>query len=305
MSEKQVKPKSGKLPVRKAGYVAIVGRPNVGKSTLLNYVVGQKLAGTSAKPQTTRDNIRGILSDPRGQIVFVDTPGVHQPHDLLGERMVKNAEASLHDADLIFFLVVPHLPQDEEKRILSWLKKQKSPAFLVINQVDRFEKDRILPVIEVYQKQHDFKEYFPISAKHGTQVDVLLDKAFEYLPAGEPFFPVDQLSDQTERFHVQEMIREKVFRRLGQEIPYSTAVRMDSFKEDRGKKVEIEATIVLERESQKKIVIGLKGEKIKQIGIDARKDIETFLGRGVILKLWVRVRENWKDNPGLLKDYGH
>ena len=150
-----------------------------------------------------------------------------------------------------------------------------------------------------------FQEYIPISAKHGTQVPILLEKAFENLPIGEPFFPLDQLSDQSERFHVQEMIREKVFRRLGQEVPYSTAVRMDSFKEVVGKKTEIHAAIVVERESQKKIVIGNGGEKIKQIGTDARVDIEKFLGRKIVLKLWVRVRENWKDNPGLLKEYGH
>lgn len=297
--------KSSQQPLKKSGYVTIVGRPNVGKSTLLNYLIGQKLAGTSAKPQTTRDVIRGILTEPRGQIVFTDTPGVHRPHDLLGERMVKGAEGSVRDADLIFFMVVPHFPEDEELRILSWIKQQKSPAFLVINQIDRFSKDRVLPIIEEYQKQHSFKEYIPISAKHGTQLPLLLDQAFENLPVGDPFFPEDQLSDQSERFHVQEMIREKVFRRLGQEVPYSTAVRMDSFKEQAGKKIEIQAAIIIERESQKKIVIGAGGEKIKQIGIDARADIEKFLGKKVVLKLWVRVRENWKDNPGLLKEYGY
>ncbi len=296
---------SKKAAPGKSGYITIVGRPNVGKSTLLNYLVGQKLAGTSAKPQTTRDVIRGILTEPRGQIVFIDTPGVHRPHDLLGEKMVKGAEGSLKGADIIFFMIVPHYAEEEEHRILSWIKEQKAPAFLVINQVDRYPRDKILPVIESYQKLHTFQEYIPISAKQGIQIPLLLEKAFENLPKGEPFFPVDQLSDQSERFHVQEMIREKVFRRLGQEVPYSTAVRMDSFKEDVGKKVEIQAAIVVERDSQKKIVIGAGGEKIKQIGIDARVDIEKFLGRKVILKLWVRVRENWKDNPGLLKEYGH
>jgi len=290
---------------KKSGYITIVGRPNVGKSTLLNYLVGQKLAGTSAKPQTTRDVIRGILTEPRGQIVFIDTPGVHRPHDLLGERMVKGAEGSLKGADVIFFMIVPHFAEEEEHRILNWIKQQKAPAFLVINQVDRFPRDKILPVIESYQLLHTFQEYIPISAKQGIQIPLLLEKAFDNLPVGEPFFPEDQLSDQSERFHVQEMIREKVFRRLGQEVPYSTAVRMDSFKEDVGKKIEIQAAIVVERDSQKKIVIGAGGEKIKQIGIDARVDIEKFLGRKVILKLWVRVRENWKDNPGLLKEYGH
>ncbi len=290
---------------KKAGYVTIIGRPNVGKSTLLNYVVGQKLAGTSAKPQTTRDVIRGILTEPRGQIVFIDTPGVHRPHDLLGEKMVKGAEGSIRGADIILMMILPYFAEEEEHRVIAWIKAQKAPAFLVINQVDRFPRDKVLPVIEAYQELHNFQEYIPISAKHGTQIPLLLDKAFENLPEGEPFFPVDQLSDQSERFHVQEMIREKVFRRLGQEVPYSTAVRMDSFKEAVGKKTEIQAAIIVERESQKKIVIGNAGEKIKQIGIDARVDIEKFLGRKVVLKLWVRVRENWKDNPGLLKEYGH
>ncbi len=294
-----------KHPHKKSGWITIVGRPNVGKSTLLNYLVGQKLAGTSAKPQTTRDVIRGILTEPRGQIVFIDTPGVHQPHDLLGEKMVRGAENSMRDADVIFFMITPHFPEEEELRILTWINKQKSPAFLVINQIDRFPKDRVLPVIEAYQKLHAFKEFIPVSAKHGTQIPALLERAFENLPLGEAFFPEDQLSDHTQRFHVQEMIREKVFRRLGQEVPYSTAVRMDAFKEDQGKKIHIDASIILERDSQKKIVIGAGGEKIKQIGIDARKDIEEFLGRKVMLKLWVRVRENWKDNPGLLKDYGY
>ncbi len=299
------KAKTAAKPVKKAGYVTIVGRPNVGKSTLLNYLVGQKLAGTSAKPQTTRDVIRGILSEPRGQIVFIDTPGVHRPHDLLGEKMVKGAEGSLRGADIIFFMVLPRPPGEEELRIISWIKNQKSPAFLVMNQVDRFPAGDVFPMIEEYQKLHDFKEYFPVSAKLGSQVSLLLDAAFESLPEGEPFFPVTQLSDHTERFHVQEMIREKVFRRLGQEVPYSIAIRIDSFKDIPGKKVEIEAAIVIERESQKKIVIGSGGEKIKQIGMDARADIEKFLNRKVVLKLWVRVRENWKDNPNLLKEYGY
>lgn len=290
---------------KKSGYVTIVGRPNVGKSTLLNYLVGQKLAGTSAKPQTTRDLIKGILTEPRGQIVFIDTPGVHRPHDLLGEKMVQGAENSLRDADIIFFMVLPYFPEEEELRIISWIKAQKSPAFLVINQIDRFPKDKVLPIIEAYQALHSFQEYIPVSAKHGTLIPDLLDITFKALPVGEPFFPLDQLSDQSERFHVQEMIREKVFRRLGQEVPYSTAVRMDSFKDAPGKKTEIHAAIVVERESQKKIVIGNAGEKIKQIGMDARVDIEKFLGRKIVLKLWVRVRENWKDNPGLLKEYGH
>ncbi len=302
MNNKKAKPAAS---TAKSGYVTIIGRPNVGKSTLLNYVVGQKLAGTSAKPQTTRDLIRGILTEPRGQIVFIDTPGVHRPHDLLGEKMVKGAESSIRGADIIFMMIVPHFAEEEELRIIAWIKAQKAPAFLVMNQVDRFPRDKILPVIESYQQLYAFQEYIPISAKHGTQIPLLLGKAFENLPVGEPFFPLDQLSDQSERFHVQEMIREKVFRRLGQEVPYSTAVRMDSFKEVVGKKTEIHAAIVVERESQKKIVIGNAGEKIKQIGIDARVDIEKFLGRKIVLKLWVRVRENWKDNPGLLKEYGH
>lgn len=294
----------------KVGHVAIIGRPNVGKSTLLNYLVGEKLAGTSAKPQTTRDVIRGILtiqqgnlfqSPHRGQIIFLDTPGVHQPQDSLGEGMIREVRQSLENADLLYWMVYPKSMGDTERDILKWVKELSIPVFLLVNQIDRYPKEQLLPALDSFSRAYAFKEFIPISAKTGENIKVLIQKTLEYLPAGEFLYPEDQLSDQNVRFHVQEMIREKLYHFLGQELPYDAAVRIDEFKEEE-KLTRIHATIVIERDSQKAIVIGKNGEKIKQIGTAARLDIEKFLGQKVFLQLWVKVIADWKSNTQFLRE---
>ena len=294
----------------KVGRVAIIGRPNVGKSTLLNYLVGEKLAGTSAKPQTTRDIIRGILTVPdgqvfqspyRGQIVFLDTPGVHQPQDSLGEAMVRDVRQSFADADLLCWMAYPKAMGEAERAILKWVKEVSIPVFLLINQIDRFPKDDLLVALDSFQKAFTFKEFIPISARTGENVKVLVQQILQYLPAGEFLYPEDQISDQNIRFHAQEMIREKLYHFLGEELPYDAAVRIDDFKEEE-RITRIHATIVLERDSQKAIVIGKGGEKIKQIGTAARLDIQKFLGKKVFLELWCKIIPGWKANTGFLRE---
>lgn len=287
---------------KRAGFVSIVGRPNVGKSTLLNTVIGQKIAGVSPKPQTTRQLIRGILSDQRGQIVFLDTPGLHKPRDPLGKRMISNVESSFMDADLIYFMVSPHAPGTEERAILENLKTRNKPIVLVVNKADAVSKPDLLPVLDSYQKLHAFASFFPISALRNQNVKELLDQTFKMLPEGEPFFPTDIASDQTERFIVSEFVREKVFRLAGKEVPYATTVQIDQFQERSDKLVAISATIIVERLSQKRIIIGEGGKMIKRIGTDARKDIEEFLGKKVFLELWVKEKENWKNDANFLNE---
>lgn len=290
--------------MKKSGYVAIIGRPNVGKSTLLNHLLGEKIAGVSPKPQTTREQIRGILTTPKGQIVFVDTPGMHKPQDLLGNWMMDEAKHSLDDADLIYWMVLPQQPHPFEHQILEMIKTLKTPIFLLINQVDRFAKEDILPVIDYYQKAFSFSEFFPISAKKGDQLGVLMEKTLEYLPEGEPFFPEDQISDQSERFVAAEMIREKIFQTTSAEVPYSTAVMIESFTEEE-KIIRIAATIVVDKESQKAIVIGKRGEMLKNMGTEARLDLEQFFQKKVFLELWVKAFPHWKRDQEALKKLGY
>lgn len=294
----------------KVGHVAIIGRPNVGKSTLLNYLVGEKLAGTSAKPQTTRDVIRGILtisdgaifqSPYCGQIIFLDTPGIHLPQDSLGEGMIRDVRESLEGADLVYWMAYPKPMGDMEYTILKWVKGLAIPVFLLINQIDRFSKEQLLPALDSFSKAYSFKEFIPISAKTGENVKLLIRKTLDHLSPGKFLYPEDQLSDQNVRFHAQEMIREKLYHFLGQELPYDATVRVDDFKEEE-KMTRIHATIVITRESQKAIVIGKNGEKIKQIGTAARLDIEKFLGQKVFLQLWVKVIPDWKSNTSFLRE---
>lgn len=298
------------MPEKRVGHVAIVGRPNVGKSTLLNKLVGEKLAGTSAKPQTTRDVVRGILTVPdgaavqspySGQIIFLDTPGVHKPKDALGAGMVRDVQQSLSDADLLYWMVYPKALGEPERAILSWMKEVSIPVFLLVNQIDHFPKDDVLVALDAFQKVFAFKEFIPISAKTGENVNTLIQQTLAYLPAGEFIYPEDQLSDQNVRFHVQEMIREKLYHFLGEELPYDGAVRIDEFKEEE-RITRIHATIVVERDSQKAIVIGKGGEKIKQIGMAARLDLERFLGKKVFLELWCKPIPGWKSNIGFLRE---
>ena len=288
----------------RSGFVTIVGRPNVGKSTLLNRLVGERLAAVSKKPQTTRGTIRGILTTPKGQAVFLDTPGFHDARDPLGRWMVSEIYKSLTDADLLCWMVFPKLPGEEELSFLEMVKKVRPPVFLLINQVDEVEKPKVLPVMDAYQKLHPFKEIIPISALKGDNVPVLIQRTFEVLPEHPAYFPEEILTDQNERTIVSEMIREKIFRFTGEEIPYSSAVEIEEFIERSDKLVAIKAAIVVEKDSQRKIVIGKRGEKIKQIGQEARREIEHFLGKKVFLELWVKTIKNWKKDPASLKRLG-
>jgi GTPase len=292
----------------RSGFISIVGKPNVGKSTLLNQLVGTKLAGVSKKPQTTRAVIRGILTEPRGQLVFLDTPGYHKPQDALGKFMIREATKTFLDAD-IFFLMVEPIPVDPTvEMLLDRIKSEmdqsgKKPVFCIINKVDSVAKPNILPVMEAYHKLFTFDELIPISALKGDQLALLLEKAFSHLPAHEPYFPPDVTSDQTERFLVAELIREKIFRFTGEEVPYSTVVEIEEFKEE-DKLIRIHAVIFTEKDSQKAIVIGAGGKKMKQMGTAARLDLEKFLGKKVFLKLWAKTLKNWKKDEIALKRLG-
>lgn len=289
---------------KKTGYVAIIGRPNVGKSTLLNRLVGEKIAGVSPKPQTTRGTVRGILTVPEGQMVFVDTPGFHSPKDLLGKWMVREIQKALDGIDLVYWIVLPEDNVYEEK-ILDTLRQLTTPIFLLINQIDRFPKPHILPIIEKYHQLFAFREVIPISAKTGEQTDLLVRKTLECLPEGEPLFPEDQISDQNERDLAGEIIREKLFHCTGEEIPYATAVMIDDFHEREDGLIELSATVVVERDSQKAIVIGKGGQKMKEIGTAARKDIERLLGKKVFLQIWVKTLPHWKKDQSALKKLGY
>ncbi|NLW93401.1 MAG: GTPase Era [Chlamydiae bacterium] len=289
----------------KFGFVALIGRPNVGKSTLLNRLVGQKLAIVTPKPQTTRDAIRGILTRPDAQIVFLDTPGLHVPRDPLGRYMVRCAQRSSGDADLACLMVEPAAAADADCASLSLLRGCRSPLFLLINKTDTVRKEALLPVIESYRGLLPFREIIPLSARTGDGVERLLRAAIELLPEGEKLFPDDFLSDQPTRFAVGEMIREKVFSFLHQEVPYGTAVRMEGMKDREDGVTVVTATIVAERESHKGMLVGRGGAMIKRIGTAARRDIEEFLGRRVFLDLRVRVVKDWKRDEELLRKLGY
>ena len=285
--------------MNKSGFVSILGKPNVGKSTLLNRLVGSKIAAVSKKPQTTRQVIRGILTEPRGQIVFLDTPGFHKPKDSLGKFMVREATKTLGDADLFYFMADPSFPDVSDFELLEHIRsenkdsKHAKPVFCLINKVDCVSKPELLPVLDAYQKKFPFQELIPISALHGDQLTLLLQKTFEILPEHEPYFPPDIASDQPERFLVSEMIREKIFRFTGEEIPYAVAVQIEDFREEESI-IRIHAVIFTEKDSQKAILIGAQGQKMKQIGQAARLDLETFFKKKIYLELWVKVLKNWK-----------
>ncbi len=290
----------------RSGFVSIVGKPNVGKSTLLNQLIGERLSAVSKKPQTTRGVIRGILTDRQGQAVFLDTPGFHDPRDPLGRWMIGEIHKSLQGADLIYWMVFPELPGDEEKAFIEMLKAggAAAPVFLLINQVDQIEKPKLLPVIEAFHQLHPFREIIPVSALKGDNLPILIRKTFEGLPENPAYFPEEILTDQNERTVISEMIREKIFRFTGEEIPYSSAVEIQEFIERSEKLVAIKAAIVVEKDSQKAIVIGKGGDKIKQIGQEARREIERFLGKKVFLELWVKVVKSWKKDPEAMKRLG-
>ncbi|MBW2506913.1 MAG: GTPase Era [Deltaproteobacteria bacterium] len=290
----------------KSGMVAIVGPPNVGKSTLLNALLGQKISIVTPKPQTTRNRIIGILNDPAYQIVLLDTPGLHKAGKPLNQEMVKIAVASLAEVDAVLFLIDVSLPiSNKQAGPVVYLESSTVPAILVLNKVDLLDREKILPIIEAYRKIYPFAAIMPVSALLNSGTDVLLQELLQHLPTGPKFYPDDIPTDATERFIVAEIIREKIFLLTGQEIPYSTAVIIDSFKEEEEKNlVTIYATIVVEKSSQKSIIIGRKGAKLQQIGKNSRQDIEKLLELRVLLKLWVKVHKNWTKDMRFIRDLG-
>lgn len=290
----------------KSGLVAIVGPPNAGKSTLLNVLLGQKISIVTPKPQTTRNRIIGILNDPSYQIVLLDTPGLHKARKPLNQEMVKIAVASLSEVDVVLFLIDISLPiADKQASPIDYLESSKVPAILVLNKIDLLDKKQVLPMIETYRKIYPFAAIIPVSALLNNGTDLLLKELLRFLPAGPKFYPEDIPTDATERFIVAEIIREKIFLLTGQEIPYSTAVVIESFKEEEGRKlITIHATIFVEKSSQKAIIIGRKGSKLQQIGKNSRQDIEKLLGQKVLLKLWVKVHKNWTKDMRFIRDLG-
>jgi len=289
-----------------SGFVAIIGRPNVGKSTLLNRVVGQKVAIMSDKAQTTRNRIQGIYTTDDTQMVFIDTPGIHKPHSRLGDFMVKSALSTLGEVDAVLFMI-----NADERRgagdnfIIDRLKNVKQPIYLVINKIDQVHPDHLLEIIDQYKDALPWKEVYPISALEGNNVDELLSTLKTQLPEGPQYYPSDQITDHPERFIISELIREKVLDLTRQEVPHSTAVVIDSIKRQDEEKIHVQATIIIERSSQKGIIIGKGGSMLKKIGSMARRDIELLLGDKVYLELWVKVQENWKDRQDLLASYGY
>lgn len=292
----------------KSGFVTIIGRPNVGKSTLMNHLIGQKVAITSNKPQTTRNRIQTVYTDmERGQIVFLDTPGIHRAKNKLGEYMVNVAEHTLNEVDVILWLVEPsNFIGAGEQHIIEQLKKVKTPVILIINKVDTVDREKIVEYIDTYRKVYDFAEIIPASALRAKNLDTVIDMIFKYLPYGPQFYDEDTVTDQPQRQIVAEMIREKALRTLEEEIPHGIAVTIDTMKErPGGKLVDIEATIICERESHKGIIIGKQGVMLKKIGSAARFEIERMLEQKVNLKLWVKVKKDWRDSDYLIKNFGY
>lgn len=289
----------------KSGFVTLIGRPNVGKSTLMNHLIGQKIAITSNKPQTTRNRIQTVLTREDAQIVFLDTPGIHKAKNKLGDYMVNVAERSLNDVDVILWLVEPtNYIGAGERHILEQLKKTGTPVILVINKTDTVKRDEVFAFIDTYRKELDFQEIVPVSALRGDNTDELVKCIIKYLPCGEPFYDEDTITDQPMRQIVAELIREKALRLLEEEIPHGIAVSIESMKE-KGGICHIDATIVCERDSHKGIIIGRGGQMLKKIGSRARPEIEELLEMQVNLQLWVKVKKDWRDSDFLLKNYGY
>jgi GTPase len=291
----------------KSGFIALVGRPNVGKSTLLNVLVGEKIAIVSAKPQTTRSRITGIKTTEDAQLIFLDTPGLARPRSALNRHMIQIARDAYQNVDLILLVTeapgADHLADDEF--ILHQLKDVKAPIFLVINKIDLVEYRQLLPLIETYQRHFPFVEYVPVSALKEVNIDALMRAIVAHLPEGPRYFPTDQLTDQAEKFVIAELIREQIFTQTEQEVPYQTAVMVEQMEDTDSGVLRVEATVYVERDSQKGIIIGKRGNRLKQIGQAARQEIERRLNTRVYLALWVKVRKDWSENEQLIRDMGY
>ncbi|ATH62534.1 GTPase Era [Staphylococcus pasteuri] len=290
----------------KSGFVSIIGRPNVGKSTFVNRVIGHKIAIMSDKAQTTRNKIQGVMTRDDAQIIFIDTPGIHKPKHKLGDFMMKVATNTLSEIDAIMFMV--NVNEDigrGDEYIMNMLKDLKTPVFLVLNKIDLVHPDALMPQIEKYQKYMDFTEIIPISALEGLNVDHFIDVLKSYLPEGPKYYPDDQISDHPEQFVVGEIIREKILHLTSEEIPHAIGVNVDRMIKEDEDRVRIEATIYVERDSQKGIVIGKGGKKLKEVGKRARHDIEMLLGSKVYLELWVKVQKNWRNKVNFIRQIGY
>ena len=289
----------------KSGFVSIIGRQNVGKSTFLNRIIGQKIAIMSDKPQTTRNKIQGVYTENDSQVIFIDTPGIHKPKHKLGDFMVKMAQTTLKEVDIVLFMVnaVEGFGRGEEF-IIEKLKETKQPVFLVINKIDQVHPEQLLELIDQYRKLHDFAEIVPISALDGNNVEALIGTIKKYLPEGPQYYPDNQVTDHPERFIIAELIREKVLHLTREEVPHSVAVVIDAIQKREGGAVYINATIVVERPSQKGIIIGKQGKMLKEVGKRARFDIEALLGSKVFLEVWVKVQKDWRNKMSQLRDLG-
>ncbi|OIU70595.1 GTPase Era [Rossellomorea aquimaris] len=290
----------------KSGFISIIGRPNVGKSTFLNRVIGQKIAIMSDKPQTTRNKVQGVLTTEQSQMIFIDTPGIHKPKHKLGDFMMKIAQNTLKEVDIILFMVnVEEGLGKGDQFIIEKLKGVKTPVFLILNKIDQIHPDDLLPIIKRYNELYPFAATVPISALEGNNVEHLLELIQENLPEGPQFYPADQITDHPERFIVSELIREKVLHLTREEIPHSIAVVIDKMeRQDDKNLIDVLATIIVERDSQKGIIIGKQGSMLKEVGKRARMDIENLLGSKVYLELWVKVQKDWRNRASNLRDYG-
>ena len=290
-----------------SGFVSLIGRPNVGKSTLMNLLIGEKISIISSKPQTTRNKIQTILTTDTMQVIFVDTPGIHKSKSKLGDYMVKSAETSLNDVDIVLYLIEPYEKiKDSDKAILERLKKVETPVFLVINKIDTIDKPELLKVIENYSKEYNFAEIIPLSALKGKNQETLLENIEKYLPEGPKYFPEDMITDQPEKQIVSEIIRENALYLLQDEIPHGIAVEITSMKHRKDKDImDIEATIYCERDSHKGIIIGKQGSMLKKIGSNARRDIQRFLSSQINLQIWIKVKKDWRDSDFLLRNFGY
>lgn len=289
----------------KSGFIAIIGRPNVGKSTFMNRVIGQKIAIMSDKAQTTRNKIQGVLTEKDAQFIFIDTPGIHKPKHKLGDFMVKMAESTLNEVDAIMFMIDAKEGYGRgDQYIIDRLQNIDSPVFLIINKIDLVHPDELLPLIDLYRKKYNFEEIVPVSATEGNNVNHLLSVLKSHLPEGPQYYPDDQITDHPERFIMSELIREKVLHLTKEEIPHSVAVTIENIERRNNGKLLIQAAIITERSSQKGILIGKQGSMLKEIGKGARRDIEKLLGTKIYLELWVKVQKDWRNKPRNLNEFG-